>query len=207
MQLFSRERKRNRPSVTGLIAKSKFQAYATVLFIVAAFASFASLLSALNKAPNFKGAPCWVTDLASMAGSPPCADNHIVQSQYNAQVRVSTPNCKHTVLCILPHNSWHRPPMVDISSAASSRRTCWMFLQVALLFLVRNQIPTEPIWSAFIAAAAELSLKHPVPAPAPTDPPFLPSSREATGNSPTCRGHYLAPTRQVEPAGVSRSRS
>jgi hypothetical protein len=40
-------------------------------------------------------------------------------------------------------------------------------LQVALLFLVKNSIPTEPIWTAFIASAAELTLRRGI---APTNP-------------------------------------
>ena len=70
---------------------------------------------------------------------------------------------------------------------------------MALLFLVRNKIPTEPIWAAFIAAAAELTLKLTVPPTAPADPHLFPSSREATGAPPMCRGHYLAPPREKEP--------
>jgi hypothetical protein len=41
---------------------------------------------------------------------------------------------------------------------------------VALLFLVKDVIPTEPIWTAFIAAAAELRLRT-VPPPTPHAPP------------------------------------
>lgn len=46
--------------------------------------------------------------------------------------------------------------------------------QVALLFLVRDKIQTEPIWAAFIASAAELSPQFWVPPTAPSRPATLP---------------------------------
>lgn len=45
-------------------------------------------------------------------------------------------------------------------------------LQVALLFLAKDVIPTEPIWTAFIAAAAELRLRT-VPPLSPHTPSDL----------------------------------
>jgi hypothetical protein len=71
-------------------------------------------------------------------------------------------------------------------------------LQVALLFLVKVRIPTEPIWTAFIASAAELSLVDRVPPPAPRPPTLLPSTRQISGESPQCQGRYAVPTRVRE---------
>lgn len=74
-------------------------------------------------------------------------------------------------------------------------------MQVALLFLVRHHIPTEPIWTAFMASAAELTLKQHVAPTAPAPPPLLPSSREYTGPTPTC-DTYIPPQRSPEPLGM-----
>jgi hypothetical protein len=51
-------------------------------------------------------------------------------------------------------------------------------MQVALMFLAVNSIPTEPIWTAFMLSAAEVTLKQNVPAPAPRRPRTLPPPRE-----------------------------
>jgi hypothetical protein len=48
-------------------------------------------------------------------------------------------------------------------------------LQVAFLFLARDEIHTEPIWTAFFAAAAELSLQKRVPATNPLHHHVLPT--------------------------------
>lgn len=48
------------------------------------------------------------------------------------------------------------------------------YLQVALLFLSHAEIHTEPIWAAFIAAAAELELRARVPPPRPAAPRLFP---------------------------------
>ena len=48
-----------------------------------------------------------------------------------------------------------------------------MAVQVALLFLVQDRIPTEPIWAAFIASAAELQLKTRVPPTRPKQPDYF----------------------------------
>jgi hypothetical protein len=45
---------------------------------------------------------------------------------------------------------------------------------VALLFLVKDAIPTEPIWTAFISAAAELTLRRSVKPSRPAPPELLP---------------------------------
>ena len=47
-------------------------------------------------------------------------------------------------------------------------------LQVALMFLVKDQIPTEPLWTAFIASAAELTLRKAVPPTRPLPPDLFP---------------------------------
>ena len=46
--------------------------------------------------------------------------------------------------------------------------------QVALLFLVKDQIHTEPLWTAFIASAAELTLRKNVPPTRPNPPDLFP---------------------------------
>jgi hypothetical protein len=51
-------------------------------------------------------------------------------------------------------------------------RTC---VQVALLFLVKGPIPTEPVWTAFIASAAELQLRKEVPPTRPAFPKLFPA--------------------------------
>ena len=53
-------------------------------------------------------------------------------------------------------------------------------VQVALLFLTKDDIPTEPIWTAFITAAAELTLRVRVPPPAPPPVQLLPAIPEHT---------------------------
>jgi hypothetical protein len=45
-----------------------------------------------------------------------------------------------------------------------------ILLQVAFMFLVNDKIHTEPIWSAFFAAAAELALRRHVPPTRPGPP-------------------------------------
>lgn len=53
--------------------------------------------------------------------------------------------------------------------------------QVALLFLAKGPIQTEPIWTAFIASAAELELRKAVPPARPAQPdmfPEVPRSQE-----------------------------
>jgi hypothetical protein len=47
-------------------------------------------------------------------------------------------------------------------------------VQVALMFLVKGPIPTEPIWTAFIASAAELELRKRVPPTRPAFPELFP---------------------------------
>lgn len=42
------------------------------------------------------------------------------------------------------------------------------------MFLVKSEIPTEPVWTAFIASAAELTLRRRVPPPRPGLPDLLP---------------------------------
>eukprot|EP00892_Ulva_mutabilis_P004681 jgi/Ulvmu1/2585/UM014_0036.1 len=49
---------------------------------------------------------------------------------------------------------------------------------VALLFLVQEEIPTEPIWTAFIAAAAGLQRRQRVPPTQPDPPRLLPKIPE-----------------------------
>eukprot|EP00892_Ulva_mutabilis_P004537 jgi/Ulvmu1/2455/UM136_0007.1 len=46
--------------------------------------------------------------------------------------------------------------------------------KVAIMFLVKSVIPTESIWTAFIASAAELKLRRPVPHTRPHPPTLLP---------------------------------
>lgn len=46
-------------------------------------------------------------------------------------------------------------------------------LQVALMFLVVDKIPVEPIWTAFIAAAGELTLQRRVPPTQPSPPGLI----------------------------------
>lgn len=46
-------------------------------------------------------------------------------------------------------------------------------LQVALMFLVVDKIPVEPIWTAFIAAAGELTLRSRVPPTQPSPPSLI----------------------------------
>ena len=53
-------------------------------------------------------------------------------------------------------------------------------MKVALLFLARDNIHTEGIWTAFFASAAELSLKHSVPPTAPLHHPILPTKYAAS---------------------------
>lgn len=43
------------------------------------------------------------------------------------------------------------------------------------MFLVKGKIPTEPIWTAFIAAAAELKLRQAVPPTRPGPPDLFPT--------------------------------
>jgi hypothetical protein len=63
-------------------------------------------------------------------------------------------------------------------------------MQVALLFLVRDDIPTEPIWAAFIAAAAELTLRVQVPPTRPAAPHLFPAiQRNETERKATCWAH------------------
>ena len=45
---------------------------------------------------------------------------------------------------------------------------------MALLFLVKDQIHTEPLWAAFIASAAELTLRKNVPPTRPNPPDLFP---------------------------------
>ena len=62
--------------------------------------------------------------------------------------------------------------------------------KVALLFMTNNRIPTEPVWTAFIASAAELTLRKRVPPTQPSLPHLLPpidSSSEELGT--TCWDH------------------
>ena len=47
-------------------------------------------------------------------------------------------------------------------------------VQVALMFLVKGEIPTEAIWTAFIASAAELTLRRTVPPTRPSPPQLFP---------------------------------
>lgn len=47
-------------------------------------------------------------------------------------------------------------------------------VQVAIMFLVKSVIPTESIWTAFIASAAEMTLRQPVPHTRPPPPTLLP---------------------------------
>ena len=55
------------------------------------------------------------------------------------------------------------------------------------MFLVRDRIPTEPIWTAFIAAAAELKLLMHVPPPAPHPTRLLHAISEHTADlNATC---------------------
>lgn len=51
-------------------------------------------------------------------------------------------------------------------------------MQVALLFLAQDKIPTEPIWTAFIAAAAEVRRKQRVPPTQPVPAKLLPPIQE-----------------------------
>lgn len=68
--------------------------------------------------------------------------------------------------------------------------------QVALLFLARDAIPTEPLWAAFIASAAELSPLVRAPPTRPRPPaPLPPISQEDF--TPDCRGGM--PARPREP--------
>ena len=62
--------------------------------------------------------------------------------------------------------------------------------QVALLFLSKGPIQTEPIWTAFIASAAELELRKAVPPARPAQPelfPEVPRSQEEVDAK--CWGH------------------
>jgi hypothetical protein len=61
---------------------------------------------------------------------------------------------------------------------------------VALLFLVKSEIPAEPIWAAFIAAAAELTLRAPVPPTRPAAPRLFPAiKQDARERNATCWAH------------------
>lgn len=42
------------------------------------------------------------------------------------------------------------------------------------MFLIKSVIPTESIWTAFIASAAEMKLRRPVPHTRPGPPDVLP---------------------------------
>lgn len=189
-----------RRRISGLLPKSKTRSYAIVLLLFLAFGVVYRVLPSLSRPTEpVRGRPgCWTEDLNKMAAAYPCSDTSSSAPKHSAQVRLCGPK-QLVIRCSLLLN-----PRRDATSKSScvrvhAERKC---KQVALMFLVRDQIPTEPIWTAFIAAAAELSLRHPVPPTAPADPEFLPSSREATGESPKCRGRYLPPVREVEPAGA-----
>lgn len=58
-------------------------------------------------------------------------------------------------------------------------------MQVALTFLVQYEVPSEPVWAAFIAAAAELTLRAAVPPTQPSPPGLLPKI-PALGSNTTC---------------------
>ena len=58
-------------------------------------------------------------------------------------------------------------------------------MQVALLFLARDEIHTEAIWTAFFATAAELTLKRNVPPTAPLKAPILPPTAVGNACTPT----------------------
>ena len=49
-----------------------------------------------------------------------------------------------------------------------------ILMQVALMFLVKDKIPTEPIWSAFMVSAAELRLRRAIPPSRPAPPALFP---------------------------------
>jgi hypothetical protein len=63
-------------------------------------------------------------------------------------------------------------------------RSSW--LQVALLFLVKDDIPTEPVWTAFFASAAELTLKLEVPSTRPSPPEVFPPVTSKPIDNSTC---------------------
>lgn len=56
------------------------------------------------------------------------------------------------------------------------------------MFLVKSVIPTEPIWTAFIASAAELKLRQPVPHTRPRPPALLPEISHPEAHE-TCWKH------------------
>lgn len=58
---------------------------------------------------------------------------------------------------------------IDQSEQAptSSAKNSQMNPQVALMFMIRDTMPLEPVWTAFIAAAAELSLRAELYGPTP----------------------------------------
>ena len=72
--------------------------------------------------------------------------------------------------------------------------------QVALLFLVLDQIPTEPVWTAFIASAAELSLRARVPPTQPSLPRLLPPLEANVSNlNASCWSHGQTLTLHMHP--------
>jgi hypothetical protein len=61
---------------------------------------------------------------------------------------------------------------------------------VALLFLVDADIATEPVWAAFIAAAAELALRRGVSPTRPAPPRLFPDIPQHTSELNTqCWAH------------------
>ena len=64
------------------------------------------------------------------------------------------------------------------------------------MFLVKNQIPTEPIWAAFMASAAELTLRKGIPPTAPKPVELLPEDEptgEELGTKCWAHGGLFAP--------------
>lgn len=58
------------------------------------------------------------------------------------------------------------------------------------MFLVKDKIPTEPIWAAFMASAAELTLRKGIPPTAPKSIELLPADEPTNEELATkCWGH------------------
>jgi hypothetical protein len=81
-------------------------------------------------------------------------------------------------------------------------------MQMALMFLVNAEIYTEPIWAAFIASAAELTLRRHVPPTRPAPPQLFPdipehvkqhNSKCWTHGEPIYRIYEAAKQRSVGP--------
>jgi hypothetical protein len=130
---------------------------------------------------------CSGRDLVRIAGMPPCQDEAPAPGEENLTAKVRRMAAVQLRMWSLrlvsnnscgPRTAWRAA--LHMSCAARALCKCsgvghaasTAHPQVALMFLVNGAIPTEAIWTAFIASAAELTLRRSVP-PARPGPPAL----------------------------------